>query len=464
MDKLELKEIKKNLSLVLVSSVMTVLVVNIAGIVISASTSYETYAGYKVYGIYAGYNAMFHLGIPMGVYLRYGDKMYGELCRSMMRAIFRALLCVQILFAVVAISVCVIIDVDTMWVKMVIVNIPLININSYFTYINQSTKRFKVDFVVQLMQSIMYVLIMILAIKGMFESYNGLLTLVTIMNVAIDMVQVVCNKEIVFGKADSMKDVKNEIEELISLGKWVLFGDVTIAFLLGIDSMFVEAFYDTTQFAVYAFGVSIVNAIYMFMLYVNNIVYPYLVRSKNMDIASSRLYGIMVGIIVAVLPTYYVLGELIELFFAKYKESIPIIKVLYVAAVLRGLTVCYFGDICKVKKKNNVFFILSTIVLLFGVGLYGFVLNANVDFYNISYMTVLISAIWYISFEIAGMNRGTSMFYKLWMIVAITLFMSISSDCLWKSIMTYLTINVGILCALICVRKRKKQKNIINDE
>lgn len=456
MDKLELKEIRYNLSLVLISSVLTVLVVNIAGIVISASTSYETYAGYKAYGIYAGYNALFHLGIPTGVYLQYGDKTYDELSRGMMRAIFRVLLIAQAMFALIAIAVYAIIDKDITWVMMVIVNIPLININSYFTYVNQSTKRFKIDFLIQLIQCIAYISIMALALNGLFVTYTSLLIAVTATNIMMNVVQIICNKEIVFGKAYSLNETRGEIIKLSSLGKWVLFGDVTIAFLLGIDSMFAEACYSTTQFAIYAFGVSIVNAIYMFMLYVNNIVYPYLVRSKDFENASRKLYSIMVGMIVAVLPTYYVLEKLIQMFFHKYHESIPVIKMLYIAMVLRGLTVCYFGDICKVKKKNNIFFLVNFVVLLIAVALCVLAVKVSMSFDKISYMTILVSAIWYISFELLGFNKKASGYSKAWLLIALISFLIINFKSIWKSVSLYLLIHAAILCVVIYKQHKKR--------
>ncbi|MBQ9935018.1 MAG: oligosaccharide flippase family protein [Lachnospiraceae bacterium] len=394
------EELKRDFGIVFVSGILTVLITNLTSVIIPLFTSYEVYAGYKIYSVYMTYSGLFHFGLINGVYLKYGKCMYSELPAEKMRGIFRLLCVLQIAFVVINITLIKLLGVTEIAYLFVAINIPFININCYYTLVNQFTKRFKLDAVVQLIQNVIMIGVMVLAYMGCFERYSYLLIAITVVNISTCISQLFVNRKITFGRCEAIEDNKDEISALFSDGRWVMFSELAGIALLNIDLIFVQHFFDITDFAFYSFASSVINAIYALIIYVNNIAYPYLVRSKDLKNISEKIYDLIIKLGILIMPTYYLISIFMKEFFAKYYPSVKIIRILYLTIVFKMLIVCFYGNICKVNKTNDIYLKINIIVLVIAIALNSIMIFLLGKYQGVAIATVVTMVIWWLILEI----------------------------------------------------------------
>ena len=103
------------------------------------------------------------------------------------------------------------------------------------------------------------------------------------------------NKELVFGKADSLKNTFKDAKSLIGIGFFVMIGNFMTNIILGIDRLFVDAFFTIKDFAIYSFAYSLISLFYILLNSVTMVIYPYLKRT-NKDIYKQTYETIRVSI------------------------------------------------------------------------------------------------------------------------------------------------------------------------
>lgn len=406
-----IRDTSKNVIMVCVSNILTILVSLFMGFILPKKISVENYAYYKIYFLYIAYAGFFHFGLVNGIYLEYGNLDYKDLPKDKIKKYFKYMLLIQF-FVSIILGLLVIFffdksDKDKLiaWF-FIIINIPLVNLKWFFSSINQFTKRFVIDSYVTIIQNIMNVIMVGLIIA--FKMYNYLVVL--IFTTIINLISMICvflqNKEIIINHSSSI-GCCNDIYGLIKKGFFVMLSEFVGIIILGIDSIFAEKFYTLKEFAMYSFATSIVAIIYTLITSVSNLIYPYLVRVDSKKYAVYyTVFSNIVSILSMLSITVFIFAKIIVLnWIPVYEPSILIAEILFGTIVFRVLLSLVCGNYFKALKMIKEYTInnIIAILLAFFFNIIALIFLKEIQY--IAFASVLAFIVWYILTEIVFIKR-----------------------------------------------------------
>lgn len=364
----------KNIIIVFVTSCITILISLIIGFVMPKYLSIEDYAYFRIYSLYIGYAGFFHFGFINGVYIKYGDYDYCNLPFEKFRAYTSYLIRQQVKVIIILLAVLLLFAKNislqnNMAFMFIIVNIPLINIQCYFSLVNQFTKRFVIDSYLIWIQSVLKILTLTAIFIWDENHYIYLLFFTTVTNVIVLIIFGMQNKDIIFGK--KIKVLNSEVKKIISNGFFIMISEFMGIIFLGIDSIFVNSFFDLRTFGMYSFAVSVISLMYVFINSVSKLIYPYLVRAAKEKL--SQYYCTMSDVVIIIttlsLSAFFVIEFIINNFLNKYEQSLDIIFILFITIIFKTLIWMVCGSYYKVLNlskeysKNNVLAMILAVVL-----------------------------------------------------------------------------------------------------
>lgn len=368
------KIIKHNLPAILsiVSNLLTLVSGLVMGFILPRFVSVETYAAYRTYILYAGYLGLFHFGFINGIYLKYGKYDYKDLPVRRFSLYTRVLSVSQLLVTVIPVIVLSLCRKEFFLtpVFFVVLNIFFVNVNCYFALINQFTRRISLDAVIQLIQTVLQTIGFALLLVFKSDDYVKYLLVLTLVNFSVLLIHCFKSKEIIFNVSEAFDgSFLGEARDLISHGILILLSEYMGLIIIGIDSIVVNLFMSAKDFSVYSFTVSVVTVFFALVGIISKLIFPYLKRAQNDEYPNLyRKMKLYIAIFAAaVCGMAIVVNMLIPLLLPKYTDCIPLLKMLGVTAVLKGLQELLCGNFFKALNYDKGYF--KTNILAFGFGL-----------------------------------------------------------------------------------------------
>ena len=367
----------KNFIYTIGANVISLLAGIFATFVIPKMLSIEEYAYLRLFTFYLGYVGIFHFGFNDGIYVNYGKYDYEDLPKKRFRTYFLFLISFQILVAL-WVSVSAIFfqaDYSRKIVFLILaLNIIFLNLTSYFDYISQVTKRFKLYSFNMILSKILYVLGVLAYVfinndKGMY-----FIILQTIINLIVMVIYGVRYKEIIWGKRMNLLEIKLDIKNNFATGFFVMIGNFMSIFIIGVDRIIIDKYFTVEEFAMYSFAVSLLSMFYIIVNAVTVFIYPYLSRNSNNSYGKDYLkMKKMIFIVIGMcLIAYYPFKFIIEIYIPKYLGALRITEIIFPTILLSSeinIVSANFYKILKLQKdytKNNIiagsFAVISAVV------------------------------------------------------------------------------------------------------
>ncbi len=338
-------------------NIFTLLVSVLLGFFIPRFLSVETYSNYRTYCLYSSYVGIFHLGFINGIYLKYGSFDYKDLPKSRFRTYTLLLVVSQVIVQIVLIGTLIIVKGITGLISpflFVVIIVFFSNINIYFTLINQFTKRFRLDMLIQLFQNVIMAIGFSLLLFKKVDNYIPYLVIVVISNIFALIVSLIFNTELFLGKINDYKGIFKETIERISCGFPIMIGEFMGIFIVTIDVLIVNLFFSIIHFSIYSFAYSVITFLFQLTAVIAKFIFPYLKRmpfekqKKMYD--QIKLYILVFSSMVAGLSLLF--GLIIPWLIPKYADSVNIVKILGISVIIRGVQELVCGNFFK--ALNNV--------------------------------------------------------------------------------------------------------------
>lgn len=438
----------------------------VTGFIIPKFLGIDDYAYLKIFTFYVTYVGVAHLGFLDGIYIKYGAYDYKDLPKEKFRGYVKFLLIFQVIEAIIlSILAFVIIGNENrkIIVLFTIFNMIILNLTSLWAFIHQFTKRFKLFSINTILTKLLYVIGSLGLIFGGLLGYLNYVILQTIINIIILLIYTYYNKELVFGKADSIKNTLSEAKNLIGMGFFVMIGNFMSTIILGIDRIFVDRFFTIKDFAIYSFAYTLISLFYILLNSVQMVIYPYLTRAKeNTYKQVYEVIRISITMLMSVtLCGYFVIKFIVATFLPQYTDSFRILIFLVPTVIYSGQINILIGNYYKVLQKtkeytqNNIIaFILSIITNVIAYILYKDIAAIAVATL-ISFILWLVYSDWYF---IKTIKVNVTRAYILdFLVIAIFLFSAYFFE--WYIGLFVYIVLLGILLA---VNNRKDIINLIS--
>lgn len=438
----------------------------VTGFIIPKFLGIDDYAYLKVFTFYVTYVGVSHLGFLDGIYIKYGAYDYENLPREKFRGYVRFLILFQVIEAIILSTLAFIFignENRTIIVLFTIFNMIILNLTSLWAFIHQFTKRFKLFSINTILTKLLYVIGSLGLIFSGLLGYLNYVILQTIINIIILLIYTYYNKELVFGKADSMKGILLDAKKLINMGFFIMIGNFMSTIILGIDRIFVDRFFTIKDFAIYSFAYTLISLFYILLNSVQMVIYPYLTRAKeNTYKQVYEVIRISITMLMSItLCGYFVIKFIVSEFLPQYVDSFGILIFLVPTVIYSGqmniLISNYYKVLHKTKEyttNNIVAFILSVVTNLIAFIIWKNIISIAIATL-ISFILWLIYSDWYF-IKIIKVNVIRA--YVLDFLV-ITLFLFTAYFFEWY---VGLVIYAVLLAILLMLNNRKDIKNLIS--
>lgn len=391
----------KNFFWVAFSNLINLTIALFIGFLFPKYVSTETYAIYKTYNLYIPYAGLFHMGLINGIYIRYGSYSYNQLPKKELSNLGKFIFIQQILiqFLISMVAICLM---GNMFFKspffFVSLNTIFINVNTYYSLINQFTLRFKLDSLIQIASNILNLAIILILFLYKIDSANAYLWGCTFINVVITVVRIGSNKKIVLCKEKKVIKIFPLVRQYIKKGFSLMLSEFTGILVISMDCVIINLLFNMKEFAIYSFAVSIITLLMQVVCIGSKVIFPYLARISKDNYGS--LYEKLTTIIVIV--SAYMMGFvffasiIIKKYLPNYIESISVFLWLGLAVVFKALIENVCSNFYKVLGETNKYWRYNVFTLFVGFSTDIIAYLIWKDIVAIAIFSVVTYLIWYI--------------------------------------------------------------------
>jgi O-antigen/teichoic acid export membrane protein len=356
----------------------------ITGFLVPKFLGVDNYGYFKIFTFYVTYVGFMHFGLLDGIYVKYGSYDYEQIPKEKFRGYFKFLVIQQIILCVIIIIGLMLypIALDRKIIYLfVILNMIILNLTTFFTFICQFTKRFKIFSINTVLTKLSFSIGCVILFFINQYTYMPYIIIQTLCNLSVLIIYIVYDKELVFGKTVSIKKILPEIKIDFKTGFFVMIGNFMSLIISGIDRIFIDKFFTLNDFAYFSFAYSLVSLFYILLNSVSSVIYPYLSRLNENNLSSAyvkikRIIALLIGM---TLSAYFIIEIIVRKFLIEYIPALDIFIYLVPTVLLSGqisILIANYFRILKVTKeytKNNI----VAVILSFLSNLIGYLIFKN---------------------------------------------------------------------------------------
>ena len=362
----------KNIYYTLGANILTFLMGIVTGFIIPKFLGIEDFGYVKIFAFYVTYVGISHFGFLDGIYIKYGAYDYEDIPREKFRGYFRYLLGLQIIEAILMIGLLSMMSIGQdrrFIIFFVAINMIIMNITTLFAFIHQFTKKFKIFSINMILNKLIYVSGALIFIYFNLLGYKNFVVLQTIINLLILSIYIWVNKELVFGSAESIRKNLKEYIEITKNGFFIMVGNFMGVVILGLDKLFVDAFFTLEDFSMYSFSYTLISLFFILLNSLTTVIYPYLARMDSKD--SSSIYNkIRIGLSIlmsVVLVGYFFIKAIVINILPEYIASLEILIFLVPTIIYSSQINILIANYYKILKETKGYTKNNLMALVIGV-------------------------------------------------------------------------------------------------
>ena len=370
----------------------------VQSLIIPKYLSTADYGYWQLFLLYTTYVGILHFGFLDGILVRWAGKEFEEVKREVSTA-FRFLLLEQFLVVGVFALALIVIDLPFRGIGLaVLANAIVVNILTFFIFIAQAVKRFKLVTVVNISKGALFLLLIFVLFAGGRFGYGYLYIATIVTGSVLVILFAVHLRDSLFMQVTPEKSLRAYGKENISIGLFVLLGNFTAVLLTTVDRLAVNSFFSITPFAQYSFAISMCAVIIMFVQAVSLVFFPYLSGSSSE--LRCRAYQMLRPAITIfwaeMLALYFPFTAWVEFYLPHYVASLPLMAILLCMIGFSSQIQILHVNFFKAYRKQRMYFTLAGVSLACAVVLYLLAATLVGTLASIAITAVISSLLWYL--------------------------------------------------------------------
>lgn len=366
--------------------------------------SVQEYGYWQLFLLYGSYVGILHFGFIDGILVRWAGKKLDDI-KDEVGLSLKFLLIEEILVIVPLLIVIYFLDVSFSFILVaVLIYAFFTNIVTFFMFTAQAVKKFKLLTIMNIIKaSVFLFLILILVLDlGKNRYYYVIAAQIISLVVALILYLFYFRGNLVTSTNKDITSLFRYGKKNVSIGIFVLLGNFSVVLFLTIDRLIVNTHFTISDFAIYAFGLTIAGIIYTFVGAVSQVLFPYL--SGMHDESKNQLHTYFRPALIlswaAILPLYFPFTHFIEYYLPRYVSSLPIMQILLgtvgFGALIKILHVNYYKTYGRQKQYFLIAISMLGVAFLLNIGAVMFIGTLK----SIAGATLVSFALWYLINEI----------------------------------------------------------------
>lgn len=354
--------LKKGIITIFGANIISLLFNLLTSFLLPKYLSVDVYAAIKTFQLYVVYVGLLHLGYADGMYLKYGGISSEKIEKKKLAEDIATMRLFQIIVSMMAVCAGLIIH-DNVWLAFALSVVPL-NMASYYKSLCQATGEFAQYGRVMNVTTIatFFLNMILLFVFRQRENSYGYIAGYVLVYIAVWIYS-----DYVIKKTFHILSLHGHfsltvLKKNIADGILLMFGNLSTAFLTGMDRWFVKYLMNTLAFAQYSFAVSIENFLNVAVTPVSVTLYNYFCinhRKDELEKAKGIIYILAVSLPMCAFPAKWIL----ENFLQEYIESASVLFLLFAAQMFGIIVKCLYINLYKVfRMQRRYFFKLAGVI------------------------------------------------------------------------------------------------------
>lgn len=383
----------KNIFRVLCSNISTTIIGLISSLLFPRIMEVSEYASYQTYVLYLSYITILHLGLPTGMFIKYGGKTFSEIDKAKYKGEMRLLLIILSFFSMMAIAVG-IISKKNILVLVGISILPYDYVKSYLTLL-QAWGNFKKYSLLNVVAptAICFIAAFIYFISGNLtgNSYIYVYMLVyaaLFIFLVLDLIATT-RSESAIGKIVTKDNI-----DTIKLGLTICIGSYVGSLFHSVDKQYIKIFFEDVQFAMYSFAMSMQTIMTVLITSLSQPMYFLLAASgmSKRDYRSVKELLLVFGSLSS--GAYYACSIMVKWFIPKYVDSIRVIAIFFAIFPAMAVINCLYINLYKSRKLTGKYVRSLITMLIIAIVLDAVVILLKLDYEYLAIATVVAYYTW----------------------------------------------------------------------
>lgn len=359
----------KNFSYLIISNLISMTISTIVVLVFPKVLGVNEYGYWQLYLFYSSYVGLFHFGWNDGIYLRYGGYKYEKLNKNVFYSQFIMLNAFQItlLFIIFGLVELFVTDTNRMFVLyMTALCMVVMNIRYMLLFILQATYRIKEQSIVTIIESIIYLLLIVFFIIFKINKLEYFIYADIIGKYLSLLIAIFYCKDFVLNKITTFKLNIKETFENISVGSKLMFSNIANKLVLGVVRFGIERSWSVVIFGKISLILSISNFLMTFINAIGLVMFPLLRRSnkENLPKVYIMIRDLLMILLLGALIIYYPLKEILVIWLPQYTDSFIYMTLLFPIIVFEGKTSLLINTFLKTLRKEKILLNLNIVSLI----------------------------------------------------------------------------------------------------
>ena len=365
---------------------------------------------WQLFLLYTSYVGILHLGFLNGILIRWAGKSPEDIKEEVPLAFKYTLLEQGVVIGILVLLVWIIGLPSGEIMLMVLANAFIVNLLMFFVITAQATKRFKLITTANIGKGLLFLIFILIFFLGGYHSYFPLILATMASSLIITLLFSFHLRDSLFCHSGQRGSLFQYGVDNIRFGIFVLLGNFIAILFMTIDRLTVESFFPITQFAVYAFAMTMCGLATTFLQAVAQVFFPYLSGSgsETRTKAYHLLRPFLVIFWAGVLAAYFPLSAWIRFYLPHYADSLPLMAILLCTVGFSGQIQILHANFFNVYLKQRMYFILAGVSLIAAVALNLLVIMIFGTLTAVAVTAVISFSIWYLLNEFS-LRRFVSM-------------------------------------------------------
>lgn len=383
----------KNIIRVLGSNIGTTAIGLISSLLFPKIMEVSEYASYQTYVLYLSYITILHLGLPTGMFIKYGGKTFSEIDKSKYKNEMRLLLAILFIFSTIAVFIGIIAK-KTIIVLVGISILPYDYVKSYLTLL-QAWGNFKKYSILNILAPAA-ICIVATSIYVLTGNLTGKLYIYVYVLVYVALFLL-----LLFDLYSSTKDCKynkkiitKENINTIKLGLTICLGSYVGSLFHSVDKQYIKIFFEDTQFAMYSFAMSMQTIMTVLITSLSQPMYFQLASSDMSKNDYRRVKELLFVFGSMSSCAYYACSIMVKWFIPKYVDSIRVIAIFFAIFPAMAVINCLYINLYKSRQMTKKYVRSLVIMLIIAIVLDAVVIFMKLDYIYLAIATVIAYYIW----------------------------------------------------------------------
>ena len=312
----------------------------IVGFLVPLRIGVQQYALYSLFILYVAFVGFAHFGLNDGFYISLGGYEYKTLPLLFVRANFVFLSTLQFASAGLVLVIAAILKDSAHFLIFVLVaaNMILINISSFFAFLNQITKKFRCFAFNTIASRLVFLALTCLLFFKKSDKYIPYIIAFTIANIVAVFLYLIKDRGVIWGPYPAPSEISRLSLNTMKLGFAIMLGNIFGILVINSGRFIVESRFSSKDFAIFSFSVYLMSVIYLAAQAVSLAVYPRLSRRSALELGyiykHLKIFSFL-GI-AASLIFYFPLYYLVHLTLPSFSESLVYARWLFPAIIYKA--------------------------------------------------------------------------------------------------------------------------------